>query len=69
MEYVNDVDSITLESVDDIQKGDLIRLTIGNKLNFYNVRAIHEWVKKTPNDPVTRIPFTLSQLKKIKKTI
>jgi len=65
MQYVNDVDPITLESIEDIPPDNRIELLVGDKLRFYNVNALYEWVNIKPVDPTTKIPFTSPQLNKI----
>ena len=67
IDYVNDVDPITLESVEDILPENLIRLKVGEKLLFYNVQALYKWVKINPIDPTTKISFGRCQMNKIKR--
>ena len=66
IQCVNNVDPITLESIEDILPDNLIRLKIGKKLRFYNVQALYRWIKIDPVDPTTKIPFSRCQINKIK---
>jgi len=65
--FLNKIDCITLESYKDIPKNNVIILTVGNKTRFYNVRALHEWIKINQVEPETKLPFSKFQIKKIKK--
>jgi len=65
--FVNDVDPITLEQYNDIPIENVIRLSVGNKLRFYNVRALYEWVNINPVDPTTKLTFSVHQIRKIRK--
>lgn len=65
--FVNDIDPITLEEFEDIPPENIIRLTVNNKLRFYNVRALYEWFKINPVDPSTKAVFSVHQQRKIRK--
>ena len=65
--FCNIHDPITLEKYDDIPEENLIKLSINNKLCFYNVATLYEWCKINPSDPLTKTKFSNSQIKKIKK--
>ena len=67
MQFVNNVDPITLESIEDILPDNLIRLKIGEKLRFYNIQALYKWMQIDPIDPITKIPFSRCQINKIKR--
>ena len=65
--FVNDIDPITLEKYKDIPSKNVIILTVGNKLRFYNVRSLYEWINIKPVDPTTKLEFSAIQIQKIKK--
>ena len=67
MKFINEKDPITLESFDEIPKQNLIKLTVGNKLRFYNIRSLYKWVQIEPFEPETKIFFSKFQLIKIRK--
>ena len=65
MSCVNNIDPITMETIDEIPPQLVIKLKVNNKLRFYNVKSLHTWVKKSQTDPETRTQFSDSQIKKI----
>lgn len=60
--FINDLDSITLESYKDIPIGNIIILTVENKIRFYNVRALHRWILINPVEPSTKIHFNKKKI-------
>ena len=45
MKFIIVKDPITLDSFDEIPKQNLIKLTVGNKLRFYNIRSLYKWLQ------------------------
>lgn len=67
-DYINEIDSVTLEKYDEIDTCLIIKLVVGGKMRFYNVHALYTWVFSNNRryEPETRIPLSKWQLKKIK---
>lgn len=66
-EYINEIDPITLESLDEIKEDELIILEINDKKRFYNCNALYQWININPIDPITKIRYTIEQLEYINK--
>ena len=45
MKFIIVKDPITLDSFDEIPKQNLIKLNVGNKLRFYNIRSLYKWLQ------------------------